>query len=252
VFVVDSQSRDRTTEIARETGATVVDFVWNGEYPKKKQWSLENLPFTYDWVLYLDADEEVSPALAEEIARCAAEGFDKRGYFIGLDYVFLGRRLKHGLRVYKLALFDRQHGRYPERDDLDVENMWEVEGHYQPVVAEPVGTLEARILHHDTEGLFHYFDRHNRYSDWEAAQRTRGEIARDNETQTTRRSRLKRVFARMPFRPAAIFLYSFIVARGFLDGRAGFHYAVSRSFYYWQIGLKMDELRSSERSAADR
>jgi glycosyltransferase involved in cell wall biosynthesis len=246
VFVVDSRSRDRTQEIARAAGADVVEFVWDGGYPKKKQWSLERLPIRNDWVLYLDADEELTEALADEIARTAASGFDKRGYFVGLDYVFFGRRLRHGLRVYKLALFDRQHGRYLERDDLDVENMWEVEGHYQPQIDGPVGAMKGRIVHHDAADLYHYFERHNRYSDWEAALRARGGIASSLETQSPRRSLLKRAFARMPFRPAGVFLYSYVLAAGFLDGRAGFHYAVSRSFYYWQIGLKMRELRRLE------
>ena len=85
-------------------------------------------------------------------------GFDRAGYFVGYDYVFLGRRLRHGLRVYKLVLFDRRRAQYVERDDLDVENMWEVEGHYQPRIDGPIGTLQARMLHRDEAGLYHYFD----------------------------------------------------------------------------------------------
>jgi glycosyltransferase involved in cell wall biosynthesis len=241
VFVVDSQSQDHTQEIARAAGAEIVEFVWNGRYPKKKQWCLENLPFRQDWVLYLDADEEATEALVDEIARLAAIGFGKAGYFVGYDYVFLGQRLGHGLRVFKLVLFDRRRARYLECDDLDVEHMWEVEGHYQPTIDGPVGTLRGRMLHSDHADLYHYFARHNRYSDWEAALHSRGGIARRDETQTARRSRLKRAFATMPFRPLGIFVYSYLLAGGFLDGRAGFHYAVSRGFYYWQIGLKMSE-----------
>lgn len=241
VFVVDSQSEDRTQEIARAAGAEIVEFVWNGRYPKKKQWSLENLPFRHDWVLFLDADEEATEALVDGIARLAATGFDKAGYFVGLDYVFLGRRLRHGLRVYKLVLFDRRRARYLERDDLDVANMWEVEGHYQPKIDGPVGSLRGRILHRDEVGLYHYFERHNRYSDWEASLRARDRVGQDDETSLGRRSQLKRTFAKMPLRPLAVFLYSYVMAGGFLDGRPGFHYALSRSFYYWQIGLKMRE-----------
>jgi glycosyltransferase involved in cell wall biosynthesis len=242
VFVVDSQSEDQTQEISRTAGAHVVEFVWNGRYPKKKQWCLENLPFRNDWVLYLDADEEVTDRLADEIARLAANDFGKAGYFVGYDYVFLGRRLRHGLRVYKLVLFDRRHARFVERDDLDVENMWEVEGHYQPAIDGAVATLRQRMVHHDNVGLYHYFERHNRYSDWEAALRARTGIG--DETQIGRRSLLKRAFATTPFKPLGIFLYSYVFAGGMLDGRAGFHYAVARSFYYWQIGLKMREERS--------
>src|SRR5216684_1302539 len=83
VFVVDSSSTDCTCEIAREFGAHVVKFVWNRQYPKKKQWCLENLPTSYEWVLYVDADEEVGPVLAREI-RSLVEGRTKHaGFFAG-------------------------------------------------------------------------------------------------------------------------------------------------------------------------
>ena len=150
--------------------------------------------------------------------------------------------------MFKLVLFDRRRARYVPIDDLDVEHMWEVEGHYQPTVDGRVGTLRGRMLHRDHDDLYHYFERHNRYSDWEAALRLRGGIGRDDETQTARRLRLKRAFASMPFRPLGIFAYSYLLTGGFLDGRAGFHYAVSRGFYYWQIGLKMSERGRVEKS----
>jgi glycosyltransferase involved in cell wall biosynthesis len=238
VIVVDSYSTDRTTDIARAAGAEVVSFRWNGRYPKKKQWCLENLEFRHEWVLYLDADEEVSDDLRAEIDRLAGSGFDKAGYFVGYDYVFLGRRLRHGLRVYKLVLFNRNRARFAERDDLDVEHMWEVEGHYQPLVDGGVGTLRGRMIHRDADDLYHYFERHNRYSDWEAAVRDR---SGEPETHIWSRVWMKRLSRRIPMRPLGAFLFSFVVAGGFLDGRAGFHFALSRSFYYWQIGLKAQE-----------
>jgi glycosyltransferase involved in cell wall biosynthesis len=106
IFVVDSGSKDRTCQVAEEMGAQVVQFRWEGKYPKKKQWCLENLPFTYDWVLYVDADEEVYPSLSEEMRELMVLGPKDAGYFVGYDYVFQGRVLKFGHRVYKLVLFD--------------------------------------------------------------------------------------------------------------------------------------------------
>ena len=103
VFVVDSNSTDTTRAIAESFGARVIPFVWNGRYPKKKQWCLENLPFEYDWVLYLDADEELTPEAADEIADVLHVGPRYAAYFAGYNYVFLGRVLKHGHRIYKLV-----------------------------------------------------------------------------------------------------------------------------------------------------
>jgi hypothetical protein len=245
VFVVDSGSEDATTSIANEYGARVVHFDWNGRYPKKKQWSLENLPFAHDWVLFLDADEALSAELQEEIGLLLAAEPAHAGYFVGYDYVFLGRVLRHGHRVYKLILFDRSCGRFPELSDLEAVNASEVELHYQPDIAGTTGVLAARALHDDHDTLFHYFDRHNRYSDWEAIVRTNGALPRRGEPQPPLRRALKMLFARLPLKGIAAFLHCYFFALGFLDGRAGMHYALARGFYYWQVGLKTRELKRS-------
>ena len=67
VYVIDSQSTDTTTEIARSHGAQVVQVHYHGGWPKKRQWALDTLPFAYDWMLLIDADEALTPELAGEI-----------------------------------------------------------------------------------------------------------------------------------------------------------------------------------------
>jgi glycosyltransferase involved in cell wall biosynthesis len=251
IFVVDSGSTDATRAIAGAHGATVVDFEWNGRYPKKKQWCLERLPFAHDWVLYVDADERVTPELAEEIAALLSSGTPSHaGYFVALDYVFLGRVLRHGHRVQKLALFDRARGRFLDYPDLAVSNMWEVEGHYQPALDGSAGGLRHRILHEDHDSLFDWFARHNRYSDWEAVLREKDALAGGAEAQPGARRTLKWAFARLPFKGPVSFLYAYILRLGFLDGRAGFQFAVAKAFYYWQVDLKLRELRDAEPPAA--
>lgn len=246
LFVVDSHSTDRTLEIALEQHAKVVDFEWDGRYPKKKQWALENLPFSHDWVIYLDADEEITPELASEIRRILADKSQHSGYFVGLDYRFLGKTLRHGQRVYKLVLFDRTCGGFEERDDLDAANMWEVEGHYQPRINGSVGRLGSPLLHDDRDSLYHYFERHNRYSDWEATLRQKASSNAQSTGETHLKSRAKSAFQAFPFKSLAFFLYSYIWRRGFLDGRAGYHYALAKAFYYWQVRVK--ELEVVERT----
>ena len=251
VFVVDSGSTDRTAAIATSFGSNVVQFRWNGQYPKKKQWCLEHLPFAHDWVLYLDADEVVYPELAAEIAALVASGPRHAGYFAGYDYVFLGRTLRRGQRVRKLVLFDRRRGRFVDYPDLDATNMWEVEGHYQPAIDGTVGVLDARILHADHDSLFHYFERHNRYSDWEAVVRAKGALG-SAEAQPGSRAALKRAFDRLPLKGLAAFVVSYVLQGGFLEGKAGFHFAVARGFYYWQIGVKGKERRLAAHTEAKR
>ena len=251
IFVVDSNSADATRELAAAQGAQVVPFDWNGRYPKKKQWCLENLPLRHDVVLYVDADEEMTPTLAREI-RASLPRFARghAGAFIGFDYVFCGRMLRHGHRVYKLALLHRRRARFLDYDDLDVANMWEVEGHYQPQVDGPAFALEARMIHDDHDRLYHYFDKHNRYSDWEADLRLRGKANDPREANLRGRAPLKRLFGRLPCKGLAIFLHGYVLRLGLLDGKAGFDYAVARAMYYWQIGIKREELlRSAGRPA---
>nr|WP_211109500.1 glycosyltransferase family 2 protein [Azospirillum tabaci] len=242
-FVVDSGSTDGTLAIAEAARARVVPFEWDGRYPKKKQWCLDHLPFHQDWVLFLDADERLSGALVEEIAAVMATGPRHAGYFIDGRPVFLGRRLRFGAGNRKLALFDRRKAHFPLVPDLDVATMWEVEGHYQPVIAGTVGRLRHSLDHADDKPVAAWFERHARYADWEAALRSDERmtelIARDSGS----RRWLKMWFNRLPARPLLVFLYGYVLRLGFLDGGPGFQHALARAFYYWQIGMKIADAR---------
>jgi glycosyltransferase involved in cell wall biosynthesis len=246
VWVVDSGSSDGTQDIARAHGANVMEFRWNGKYPKKKQWTLDEVPFKYAWVLMLDADERVTPQLLSELSATIESDPTQGAFDVELDYVFLGRTLRYGHRVRKRILLHRERTRFPDVADLDVANMWEVEGHYQPVVIGETGLLSARLRHEDRDTLFDWFSRHNRYSDWEAALAVSGEAARIRG----QRSQLGSLFARLPLKPLTFFVYSFAVRRGFRDGYPGFAYSLLQAQYYWHINLKVRELRrlSSEGS----
>lgn len=243
VFVVDSNSTDRTCEIAVEMGAIPVNFTWNRQYPRKKQWSLDNLPFSHDWTLYVDADERVPPDLAEEIATLFAHGRPPRdGYFIGFDYRFAGKILRHGQRIFKLALMEREKAFYVPRDDLEVTRVGDLEMHYQPSLKGSTAILKSRMVHDNEEPLHHYFARHNNYSDWESIVRHNGSYFAEGDSQPFLRRYMKPIFARMPFKPLFAFLYSYVLNRGFLDGRAGFDFAIARATHFWQVDLKYREL----------
>ncbi len=247
VFVVDSNSTDATCAMAQALGAKVVNFDWNGRYPKKKQWCLEALPFSHKVILYVDADEEMTPALAREIADTLPK-FDAGagGAFVPFDYVFCGKKLRHGHRVYKLALLARDQSRFLDYDDLDVANMWEVEGHYQPQVQGETFVCRERMVHNDHDSLYHYFDKHNRYSDWEANLRVKGLINDPREANVGARALLKRIFQALPFKAPLVFVHSYLFRLGLLDGKAGFDYAIARAVYYWQIQLKTAEIQAAK------
>ena len=117
-----------------------------------------------------------------------------------------------------------------------------MEGHYQPRIEGRVGTLRHRMVHNDHETLFHFFERHNRYSDWEALLRTRGTLLGHGESELGGRRLAKHLFAVAPFKGLIAFLHSYVLRAGFRDGAAGFHFALARAFYYWQIAVKSREI----------
>src|SRR5712692_2910805 len=101
VYVIDSQSSDDTADVAQSFGAQVVQFHYRGGWPKKRQWAMDTLPFAYDWIFLIDADEALAPELAEEIQQAIRDPrFD--GYYMALRMFFLGRELHHsGASFYK-------------------------------------------------------------------------------------------------------------------------------------------------------
>ncbi|MFY8095271.1 MAG: glycosyltransferase family 2 protein [Niveispirillum sp.] len=245
VLVVDSHSEDETPAIAAARGAEVLSFRWNGMYPKKKQWCLSHPSIRQDWVLFIDADERITPELVAEIGLLMQSGPSHNAYFVDSRPVWLGRLLRHGTPYRKIALLHRRRARFPICPDLHVSRMWEVEGHYQPMVDGTLGQLSSPLIHADAKPPADWFDRHNRYSDWEAALADGGGAAALLAGERGLRYLAKRLVARLPGRPLLAFLHAYLWHLGFLDGKAGLHHALSRAFYYWSIDLKRDWLAAT-------
>jgi len=248
VWVVDSGSSDRTEELAREYGARVIQFQYVGSGPKKKNWSLENLPFNNDWVLILDADERIPAALADEVRVAIGGEFD--GYYINRECVFLGRALRCFGPNWNLRLFRHRLGRY-ELLATNAPNTGDNEVHEHIVLRGRAGYLRGRLVNEDRRPLHAWVENHNRYSDWEAEvyQRFLNEPLNIREILTServwRRRILKRIWLRLPFRPLARFTLFYLYRRGFLDGWQGFAYAILMGYYEFLIGLKLRERRSA-------
>ncbi|MFZ0770724.1 MAG: glycosyltransferase family 2 protein [Candidatus Sulfotelmatobacter sp.] len=257
VFVIDSQSTDDTVEIARSHGAQVVQFHYQGGWPKKRQWAMNTLPIAHDWILLLDADEVLSPELAEEI-RSAIQNPASRdlsiqtpainGYFILLRTWFLGRALRYGdVGVWKLALFRRGNGRFECRlKDQDV-SMADMEVHEHVVVKGATARLRNPLIHHNAESLSRYIQKHDEYSNWES--RVLLQRGEDTElppalfgTQAQRRRWLKRKLFAVPGSPVLLFLYRYILRLGFLDGVPGLIYCGFQAVQMFHTKAKIYEL----------
>lgn len=232
IVVIDSNSNDRTCAIARDYGARVVSYTWDGRYPKKRQWCLDHLDLKHDWIFFVDADEEVTPEAVQEIHSLFRNGAPQNaGFFVRGRYVWNGKILNHGMMNNKVVLLDRRRMVFPAIDDLDIEGMGEMEGHYQPVLKNPsdsLGQVICPLLHFAYEDSAHWHARHTRYANWEATMTLRGAWPQDP---SWKRDLAKRLLRRSFLRPSIMFLYSYIWKAGFLDGRAGFDFARSRYLY---------------------
>lgn len=230
VWVVDSGSQDNSRAIVESYGAQFVDFSWNGRYPKKRQWCLDNLSLKYDFVFFVDADEEITPELCAEIASL---DFLSAGYFVKGAYVVEGCALRHGLKNNKLCLIDRHRMCFPVIDDLGIEGMGEIEGHYQPVLKNgssgKISHLRHALLHHAYEDGDRYQSRHEGYRVWEEGIKDRNDKVADP---VLHRRLLKSFFLLLPRSDIIAFLHSYIILGGCMDGRRGFIHAKRRYDYY--------------------
>ncbi len=258
IFVVDSASTDQTCAIAVAQGAKVIQFRWNQRWPKKKNWCLQNLPFSYPWVLFVDADERITPQLAQEIQQLLSTPPPYQAYVVRFDYVFLGKQLRFGDPVYKTILFQHELGQFEKLEDVGIPGTNEVEAHEQLVLANgTIGKLQGRIIHRDERALWFYFNRHNSYSSWDAYVRhhrlqTNDQIRADLfGSQPERRRFLKQLFLQLPLRPLVWFVYSYMFRLGFLDGGPGFHYNLCKALYHYQIDLKVYELEQRDPKGFD-
>ncbi|MGG6293034.1 glycosyltransferase family 2 protein [Leptolyngbya sp. AN02str] len=252
VFVVDSQSGDRTTQIAQDAGATVVQFHFDGRYPKKKNWALDTLPFRNEWVLIVDCDERITPELWDEIA-IAIQHPSYAGYYLNRRVYFLGRWLRHGGKYpdWNLRLLRHELGRYEHLGTEGVPNTGDNEVHEHVILKGQAGYLKADMLHIDSRDIYHWLERHNRYSNWEArvyynllkGMGDRGTIGANLLGSVVQRKRfLKKIWVNLPCRPMLRFLVFYVLRLGFLDGRPGYIYARLLSQYEYQIEVKLYEL----------
>ncbi|NEO26718.1 MAG: glycosyltransferase family 2 protein, partial [Kamptonema sp. SIO4C4] len=150
IFVVDSQSSDRSIDICKEYGVNVAQFYFNGSWPKKKNWSLENLPFRNDWVLIVDCDERITPELWDEIAE-RIQNPEYNGYFLNRKVFFLGKWIRWGGKYpdWNLRLFKHQCGRYENLNTEDIPNTGDNEVHEHVILEGNVGYLQEDMLHID-------------------------------------------------------------------------------------------------------
>jgi glycosyltransferase involved in cell wall biosynthesis len=245
IWLVDSHSTDATAEIAAACSARVVQFDFNGTWPKKKNWALENLPFKHDWVLLLDADETLPAGAEAEIGAIVSTPGGPDGYWINRRFNFLGQWLRHAYYPnWNLRLFRHRLGRFEQLTDVATES-GDVEVHEHVVVQGSAGRLRSEMDHYAFPTVAAFIEKHNRYSNWEARVALEGAHGRatPRHARAGLRRWLRRLSLALPGRPFLRFLYVYVWQRGFLDGRAGYYFARLHAVYEFLCVAKTYELR---------
>jgi glycosyltransferase involved in cell wall biosynthesis len=216
IIVVDSQSTDRTLELAKKYTGKIFVREWMG-YAGSKNFALQQC--TSGWILWLDADERVTPELASEIQlkvntndqKYSAYEFARRAYF-------LGKWIKHSgwYPGYVTRLFRREKVKF---DDSAV--------HEKVVIEGEINRLNYDLLHFTDETLYHYLNKFNRYTT----------LAVEDM------QRAGKIFSLYDIliRPSFLFLKMYIFRRGFLDGMHGFVLALLSASYVFVKYAKLDE-----------
>jgi len=252
ILVVDSASTDGSIAIAQQHGAKVVQFEFNGTWPKKKNWALENLPFRNEWVFVLDADEVLPLEAETEFAQAIADGGDIAGYWINRRFMFMGRWLRHAYYPnWNLRLFRHALGRYEKLTDAPT-NSGDNEVHEHVLLNGGTAKLKVEIDHYAFPSIDIFVEKHNRYSNWEAgvaADTLLDSSSKKISSRTVgRRRKLKTLSRQLPFRPLLRFLYVYVWQKGFLDGAEGYYFARLHGFYEFLSVAKTRELLKQQRN----
>lgn len=251
IFVIDSYSTDKTVEIAKAHGATVLQRAFDNQ-ARQFNWALDTAEIRSDWIFRLDADEVVEGDLANEIrTRLPQLPRDVVGINLHRKHIFMGRWIRHGGRypVTLLRIWRKGHGR--------VENRWMDE--HVVIEGGHAITLKGGFADHNLNDLTYFIDKHNKYASREAVEiviRSEGLFDCNTEADirsATRQAAIKRwikenLYNRLPFwaGPLAYFTLRMTVQLGFLDGREGLIYHFLQGYWYrFLVGTKALEFEQA-------
>lgn len=237
IIVVDSGSTDNTILIAKQLGAEVIQFHWNGKFPKKRNWTLQNAKINNDWVLFLDADEFVTETFINEISN-KIELLTYNGFTIQFENYFMGKKLGYGYSFKKNALFRKSKGAY-EKIEEDLWSHLDMEVHEHPIIEGRIGIIKEKVIHKDFKNLEHYIAKHNAYSSWEANRYLQLKNTPNKVMTLNQKIKYKLIdFGLLPF---VYFIGTYFLKFGFLDGKEGYYLAKYKANYFFQIQTKITE-----------
>lgn len=248
VFVVDSFSTDRTVEIAKALGATVLQNAWKN-YATQFNWALANCPIKSDWLWRIDADEYLSGGLGEAVKK-RIDGADEavNGFYVCKKIVFMGRELLHGgwYPSYHLKVWRRGFG--------DCEDKW-MDEHIRIFSGKADVVEVGDQVDDNLNSLTWWTEKHNGYATREMVDMLSIEynLRKEEEvepkffgTEEQRKRWLKIKYVKFPLfvRPFLNFVLRYIFKGGFLDGKQGLVWHFLQGFWYrFLVDAKIYEVK---------
>ena len=232
IIVVDSFSTDKTVEISKNLGAEVVchDFI---NQAQQFNWAINNLEIKTDWIMRIDADEQLKEDALVEIENIITtnQDTDVNGLILQFEVVFLGKKIKHGgvypkkdLRVFRKGFFATEQKNMDERSYL---------------LSGKALTVKSICIHNDYKDLTAWIDKHNKYSSREVLDYIELKNTENNYNHLTRQARVKRFLKNkiyyklsMFFRAKLYYFYRYYLRGGFLDGKEGKFFCFLQAYWY--------------------
>jgi len=247
IVVVDCFSTDGTVAIAQANGARVIQRKWVN-YATQFNWALTQLDSGAEWVLRIDADEYLTPALIAEIKiKLPSVGPEVDGVYCSRRMTFQGALIRYGgvFPVRVLRVFRNGRGK--------CENRW-MDEHIK--VAGPTVDFQSELIDDNLNSLTWWTDKHNKYASREVVDMLNLEYGfmphdsvaslRGGKQAGVKRWLKEAVYAKLPggFRAFVYFIYRYVIRLGFLDGQAGTVFHFLQGFWYrYLVDAKLAEVK---------
>ncbi len=239
IYVVDSFSKDKTCEIAKECGAIVIQHEYKNQ-AQQFQWALDNCEISTEWTLRLDADEYLDEKLKEEFkSKLPSLPKEITGVYLNRNVRFLDKTIRFGT-LHAISLL-----RLWRTGCAFIEQRWMDE---QAVLKEGVSTtFDSNFYDENLNGLTEWTQKHNNYSNREilVELNKRYHILEESDAELKSRNQQKSTYYRLPkfLRASLYFLTRYILFLGFLDGKAGFIWLSLQAYWYrFLVDAKIEEM----------
>jgi glycosyltransferase involved in cell wall biosynthesis len=243
IHILDSGSTDKTIEIGMEHGAKI----WYNHFEsfgKQRNYAIDNIPFRYDWILFLDADEIMTQEFFADVRQAILNADDDvAGFYCCWKMMYENRWLKNcdNFPKWQFRLMKKGRARF-----MDFGH-----GQKEDKIIGRIDYLKEPYLHYGfSKGWSHWVSRHNRYSDKEAHSRIFDRPAfKQIFSKHTSKSypALKSWLSDLPGWPLLRFTQAYFFNLGFMEGVPGLIYCVNIAYYEFLVQIKMREIRNKSR-----